>query len=175
MAAMPIYAKDPLRSNDFVAFIFFSGTKGQMTLKLGMQHSLLQYYQVKWWPWVHLDLSYSKVKFCPSCFCMGKCLNCIFLRNYWSLLEVGTYCQRNEYTTIYDNLRSRSFIDLCPRPLRFNIFKLFFLKTYQAIEAQFHMKPPCDVGNKMCSNVPGHMTKISIFGWPWTWYTALST
>ena len=29
---------------------------------------------------------------------------------------------------IYDNLRSRSFTDLCARSLRFNIFKLIFLK-----------------------------------------------
>ena len=26
----------------------------------------------KWWPWVDLDLFYSKVKFGPMCFCMGK-------------------------------------------------------------------------------------------------------
>ena len=26
----------------------------------------------KWWPWVNLDLFYSKVKFGPLCFCMGK-------------------------------------------------------------------------------------------------------
>ena len=36
----------------------------------------------------------------------------------------------NENMTIYDNPRSRSFIDLCPRSLRFNIFKLSFLKKY---------------------------------------------
>ena len=143
MATMPIYDK-----NSFVAFIFFSGFKRQMTLKLDMQHWLLKYYQVKWWPWVHLDLFYSKVKIFLFCFCMGKCLNCRFLRNYWSLLEVSTYCQINVNMTIYDNPRSRSFIDLCPRSLRFNIFKLFFLKTHHAIEAKFHMKPPWNVGNK---------------------------
>ena len=49
----------------------------------------------KWWPWVDLDLLYSKVKFGPFCFCMGKCLIYRFPRNYWSLLDVrcqiGTY------------------------------------------------------------------------------------
>ena len=39
MAAMPIYGKN-------VRKIFFSGTKRQMTLKLGMQHRVLEYYQV---------------------------------------------------------------------------------------------------------------------------------
>ena len=36
MATMPIYGKK----------IFFSGTKRLMTLKLGMQHRVLKYYQV---------------------------------------------------------------------------------------------------------------------------------
>ena len=40
MAAMPIYGKKKLKK------IFFSGTKRQMTLKLGMQHWVLEYYQV---------------------------------------------------------------------------------------------------------------------------------
>ena len=39
MAAMPIYGKKNLK-------IFFSGTKRPMTLKLGMQHWVLEYYQV---------------------------------------------------------------------------------------------------------------------------------
>ena len=38
MATMPIYSK--------TFKIFFSGTKRPMTLKLGMQHWLLEYYQV---------------------------------------------------------------------------------------------------------------------------------
>ena len=37
---------------------------------------------------------------------------------------------------IYDNARSRSFIDLGPRSLRFNIFKLLFLKKTLG-----HLKP----------------------------------
>ena len=37
MSAMPIYGKNK---------IFFSGTKGLMTLKLGIQHRSLEYYQV---------------------------------------------------------------------------------------------------------------------------------
>ena len=134
--------------NSFCCFYLLLWIQKADALKLGMQHWLLKYYQVKWWSCVHLDLFYSKVKFFHFCFCMSKCLNCRFLRNYWSLLEVSTYCQINVNITIYDNPRSRSFIDLCPTSLRFNIFKLFFLKTHQAIEAKFHMKPPWNVGNK---------------------------
>ena len=39
MAAMPLYAKTTFK-------IFFSGTERPMNLKLGMQHRLLQYYQI---------------------------------------------------------------------------------------------------------------------------------
>ena len=38
----------------------------------------------KWWPWVDLDLFYSKVKFRNLGFSTGKIENWIF-RNYWSL------------------------------------------------------------------------------------------
>ena len=37
-----------------------------MTLKFGMQHWVLKYYQV--WPWINLDLFYGKVKFGPLSF-----------------------------------------------------------------------------------------------------------
>ena len=39
----------------------------------------------------------------------------------------GTYSQINEYMTIYDNPMLRSFNDLCPMSLSFNIFKRLFL------------------------------------------------
>ena len=62
---------------------------------------------------------------------------------------------------LYEYQRSRSFIDLCPRSLRFNIFKLFSLKTARQIEAKFHVDHPLDGGTKICSNGPGHMTKMT--------------
>ena len=56
------------------------------------------------------------------------------------------------------NIKSRSFIDLHPRSLRFNIFNFFCSETARPIEAKFHMEPPWDVRNEIYSNVPGHMT-----------------
>ena len=60
-----------------------------MTLELVMQHWLLEYkcttkfvqMMTLGWPW----LFYSKDKFGLFCFCLGTCLKCRFLRNYWSL------------------------------------------------------------------------------------------
>ena len=113
----------------------------------------------KWWLRVDLDLFYSKVKFGPFCFCIGKCLSCKYPRNCWNLWGEyrWTYSQINEYMMILDSSRSGSFTDLCPRSLSFNIFKLLFLKkkNTRPFEAKFHMKPPCDVGMKMCPNIPG--------------------
>ena len=63
---------------------------------------------------------------------------------------------------LYEYQRSRSFIDLCARSLRFNIFKLLFLKkNTRQIEAKFHIEPSLDIGMKIYSNVPGHMTKMA--------------
>ena len=36
----------------------------------------------------------------------------------------------------------------------------FSSKNTRLFEANFHMEPPWDVGMKICSNVPGHMTKM---------------
>ena len=65
-------------------------------------------------------------------FLCEKCFSCRFPRNYGSLWgeSWGSYRQINENMT-YDNPRSRSFNDLWPRSLRFNILKLLFLKEMQ--------------------------------------------
>ena len=38
---------------------------------------------------------------------------------------------------------------------------IFSSETTGQIEAKFHMKPPSDGGTKVCSNGPGHMTKMA--------------
>ena len=79
---------------------------------------------------------------------------------------------------------SRSFIDLGPRSLRFNIFKFLFLRNRSANWSQISCGASMGWGKKVCSNGPGHMTKmaaIPIYGknmktssslepkdqWPW--------
>ena len=83
-------------------------------------------------------------------------------------MEVGSHSQINGYMTVYDNPRSKSFIDLCPRLLRFNIFKLLFLKKLQAIiEVKFHMESPWDVGIEnllKCSGSHDQVASRSIHG-----------
>ena len=37
----------------------------------------------------------------------------------------------------------------------------FSLETTRPIEAKFHVDPPWNGGTKVCSNSPGHMTKMA--------------
>ena len=57
--------------------------------------------------------------------------------------------------------RSRSFIDLGPRSLRFNILFFFSLETAGPIEAKLHLYPPWNEAMKVSSNGPGHMTNMA--------------
>ena len=45
-------------------------------------------------------------------------------------IKVGRCSHLNKYMNLYEYQRSRSFIDLSLRLLRFNIFKLLFLKKH---------------------------------------------
>ena len=38
---------------------------------------------------------------------------------------------------------------------------IFSSETTEPIEAKFHMEPAFDRGTKVCSNGPGHMTKMA--------------
>ena len=38
---------------------------------------------------------------------------------------------------------------------------IYFSETTGSIKAKFHMEPPWDGGTKVCSNGPGHMTKMA--------------
>ena len=119
-----------------------------MTLKLGMHHWVLEYYQSYS---NDPDLFYGKVKFGPLCFCMGKKVTQMdFSETILAYdVKVGRY------------QRSMSFSDLGPRSLRFTFSNFFSLETARSIKAKFHVKPPWDRRMKICSNGPGHMTNIA--------------
>ena len=53
---------------------------------------------------------------------------------------------------LYKYQRSRSFIDLDPRSLRFNISNIFSLETARPLEAKFHVAPPWDGRTEVCSS-----------------------
>ena len=109
----------------------FSGTKQSMTLKVGMQHRVLEYNQVCSYDDPGLTLTYlMAVKFGPLCFCMGKVKIMDFSETNVVYVIVGRFSQLNEYMNRYEYQRSRSFIDLHPSSLGFNIFKLLLLRNH---------------------------------------------
>ena len=68
----------------------------------------------------------------------------------------------DEYMNLHEYQRSRSFIDLGPRSLRFKTFSnFFFLETARLIEAKFHVEPPWDGGMNLNTNGLCHMTKMA--------------
>ena len=112
MTAMSIYGKKTLK-------IFFSEFKRLMILKLGMRHRLLDYYQIC----LNNDTGFTLIYFTAR----SNLVPFVFLSesaeavdqavDFQETIEacevkVGTYSQINEYMMIYDNQRSRSFIDL---------------------------------------------------------------
>ena len=52
----------------------------------------------------------------------------------------------NDYMTLYECQRSRSFIDLGPRSLDSTFSNFFFLETAWPIEAKFYVEPQWDGG-----------------------------
>ena len=76
MAAMPIYVKNIKK--------IFSGTKRPMTLKVGMQHRVLKYYQVCSNDDPELTLTYftARSNLVPYAFVWEKGKTMDFFRNY---------------------------------------------------------------------------------------------
>ena len=104
------------------------------------------------------DLFYGKVKFGPLCFVWenGKIMDFSETIVVYDI-KVGRCSQLNEYMNLYQYQRSRSFIDLGPRSLRFNIFKLPCLRLLQA---KFHIGASIEWGNESTNGLC-HMTKMA--------------
>ena len=115
--------------------IFFSGTKKPMTLKLGMQHQVREYYQVYSNDDPGLTLTYltARSNLAPYAFVWEKGKTMDISETIVAYdVKVGRCSQLNEYMDLYEYQRSRSFIDLGPRSLGFNTCKLLFLRNRQA-------------------------------------------
>ena len=49
----------------------------------------------------------------------------------------------------------------CLSVLRPHSLKIFSSETAWPIKVKFHLEPPWDGGTNVCSNGPGHMTKMA--------------
>ena len=108
--------------------IFFFGTKRPMTLKLGIQHRVLEYWQYFiWWPCVDRDYFYDRVKFVSECFCMGESIQHWVLM-YFQVCSHSTYPQDSG-----ERYRTNG-------PL---VFKLFYRYIYFYITVYYMIKCFC--------------------------------
>ena len=82
--------------------------------------------------------------------------------NYDPGLTLSYFTARSNLVKLYEYQRSRSLIDLGPNPSDSTFLNFFSSITNKPIEAKFHMESPWDEGTKVCSNGPGHMTKMAI-------------
>ena len=120
MAAMPIYDKN-------LTTIFFFRTKRPMTLKVCMQHRILKYFQVCSNDDPELTLTYftARSNLIPYAFVWEKGKIMDFSETIVVYdIKVGRF---NLYMNHYEYQRSRSFIELRPRSLKFSIFYLVLL------------------------------------------------
>ena len=116
-----------------------------MTLKLGMQHQALEYYQVCSNDDPELTLTYftARSNSVPYAFIWEKGKTMDFSETIVVCdVKVGRCSQLNQYMNQCEYQRSRSFIDLHPRSLRFTFSNFFSLETFRPIEAKFHVVPP---------------------------------
>ena len=129
-----------------------------MTLKAGMQHWVLEYYQIfsnddSW-----LTLTYFTARSDLVLMLLyGEKVNDIIVYD----IIVGRCSQINEYMKLFEYQRSKSLIDLGPN-LSDSIFLNFFASvTTRPIEAKFHVELPWDGATIACSNGTGHMIKMA--------------
>ena len=153
MATMPIYGKtwkilEP---------------KGRW-IKLGMQHQVLEYYQVCSNDDSGFTLTYfmARSNLVPYAFVWEKVKTMDFSETIVVYdIKVGRCSQLNEYMKLYEYQRSRSLTDLGPNLSDSILLNFFSSRTSRPVEANFHMEPPLDGGTKACSNGSGHMTKMA--------------
>ena len=101
--------------------------KRPITLKLDIQYRLTDSSQIYLNDETGMTLTYFTAKsyLFPYAFVWEKNKNDNFVYD----IKVGRCSQSNEYMKYYEYQRSRAFIDLHPSSLRFNIFKLLFLRN----------------------------------------------
>ena len=103
-----------------------------MTLKVCMQHWELEYFQVCANDDPELTLTYftARSNLIPYAFVWEKGKIMDFSETIVVYdIKVDRFSLLNEYMNHYEYQRSRSFIELRPRSLRFNIFNLVLLRN----------------------------------------------
>ena len=149
LAAMPIYDKNLKK-------IFFSGTKRLMTLKLGMQHRVLKYYQVYLNDYPGLTLIYftARSNVVPYAFVWEKGKAMYFSETIVvCCIKVGRCKPLNLHEPIWI---SKAIVIYWPWSKVTHIFKLLFLRNHLADWSQISCGAAMWWGNE------------HLFKWSWS-------
>ena len=117
--------------------IFFAGTERLVTLKLGMQHRVLEYYQIcsSHAPGLTLTYFMARSNLVPYAFVWEKLKTMDFSETIVAYdIKVGRCSKLGEYMKLYEYQRSRSFIDFGP-----NHSDSIFLNFFSSIIAYFNI------------------------------------
>ena len=119
--------------------VIFSGTKRRMTVKIGMQHWVLQCIQVRSddIPGMTLTCFMPRSNLVPYVFVWEKSKTMLLFFSETVVvcyIKVGRCSQLNEYMKHYEYQRPRSFIDLYP-----NHSDSIFLNFFSSITADFNI------------------------------------
>ena len=122
-----------------------------MTLKIGMQHWVLEYYQVYSNDDPGMTTYFTaRLNLVSYAFVWEKVKQWIFSETIVVYdIKVGRCSQLKEYMKLYEYQRSRSFINF------------FFAITNLPIKAKFYLESRWDEGTKACSKCLSHMTKMA--------------
>ena len=121
--------------------VFLSGTKRLMALKLGMQHLVLEYYQVCSNDAPGLILTYftARSNLVPYAFVCEKVKRIDFSKTIVVYdIKVGRCSQLNEYMKLYEYQSSRSFIDHGPNHSDSNFLNFFFAQLLLILKYPQH-------------------------------------
>ena len=125
------------------------------------------------WPWPTLW----QCQLCSLMLLYGKILD---FRETIEVYELKVnrlyyiYSWLSEYMNTYEYQRSRSLLDLCPRSVTSILSNIFCCECAWPIEAKFHVELLWVVKMKICSNGPGHVTRMATW-LTLTYFTARST
>ena len=117
-----------------------------MTLTVGMQHRVLEYYQVCSNDDPRLTMTFftARSNLVPYAFVWEKGNIMDFSETIVVGFKVGGFIQLNEYTNLYEYQRSRSSLTVIQGHSDSTFSNFFFSETARPIEAKFHMEPPCE-------------------------------
>ena len=135
-----------------------------MSLKLGMQHWVFEYYQFCLNNDSGLTFTYftARSNLVPYAFVWENVKTMDFSETVVVYVTKAGRCSKiNEYMKLHEYQGQGHSMTLVQGHSDSTFSNFFSLETAKPIEAKFHMEPPYDRGTQYYPNGPGHLTKMA--------------